>query len=214
MYTLDINNGNLTVANFQDANKKHSHLGGRPYDIIAPVRASLLYVSDWSGRQVLVVDPTSLKITAKIPVGEHPNQMVAHPLDNRLFVACASSNTVCAIDTQRGVVTEVISTTLFPKAPEGSTPCALAISPDGKSLYVANADNNCVVAIDIEDEDKSLIKGFIPTGWYPTSVAVTPDNKNLLVGVGKGLQSKANPLFTKEQLESKEKDIVKTIAKN
>ena len=38
------------------------------------------------------------------------------------------------------------------------------------------------------------MKGFIPTGWYPTSVAVTPDGKNLLVGVGKGNQTQANPI--------------------
>ena len=37
------------------------------------------------------------------------------------------------------------------------------------------------------------MKGFIPTGWYPTAVAVTPDGKKLLVGVGKGNQTKANP---------------------
>jgi len=33
----------------------------------------------------------------------------------------------------------------------------------------------------------------VPTGWYPTAVAVTPDGKNLLIGVGKGNQTKANP---------------------
>jgi len=46
---------------------------------------------------------------------------------------------------------------------------------------------------------KSQVKGFIPTGWYPTAVAVTPDGKNLLVGVGKGNQTKANPI-AKESL--------------
>jgi hypothetical protein len=38
------------------------------------------------------------------------------------------------------------------------------------------------------------VKGFIPTGWYPTAVAVTPDGKQLLVGVGKGLTTSANPI--------------------
>ena len=67
--------------------------------------------------------------------------------------------------------------------------------------------------IDLDDEKMSHVKGFIPTGWYPTSIAVTPDGKNILVGVGKGLQSKANPYFTKEQLEKIEKDEVKAIAR-
>ena len=65
----------------------------------------------------------------------------------------------------------------LPRAPEGSTPDALAIAPDGKTLFVANADNNCVAVIDIATPSRSQVKGFIPTGWYPTAVAVTPDGK-------------------------------------
>ena len=68
--------------------------GGRPYDVVRGRNGVLLYVSDWAGRAVLAVDPKSLRVVAKIPVGEHPNQMVLHPKDDRLFVACASSNCV------------------------------------------------------------------------------------------------------------------------
>src|SRR5262249_30227059 len=136
------------------------------------------------------------RVLKKIGVGEHPNQMVLHPKDGRLFVACSSSNSVSVIDTKRGQVVETIHTSLFPKAPAGSTPCALAIEPDGETLFVANADNNCVAVIDVEESRQSQVKGFIPTGWYPSAVAITPDGKNLLIGVGKGLQSKPNPLYT------------------
>ncbi len=131
---------------------------------------------------------------ARISVGEHPNQIAVHPQDDRIFVACSSSNCVSVIDTRRGIVVETIHTALFPMAPEGSTPDALAIAPDGKTLYVANADNNCIAVIDVAMPSRSQVKGFIPTGWYPTAVAVTPDGKSLLVGVGKGNQTRANPI--------------------
>ncbi len=62
------------------------------------------------------------------------------------------------------------------------------------TLFVANADNNCVAVIDIATAGRSQVKGFIPTGWYPTAVAVTPDGKSLLVGVGKGNQTRPNPI--------------------
>ena len=129
---------------------------------------------------------------AKIPVGEHPNQIAVHPKDERVFVANASSNSVSVIDAVRGVVIETIATSLFPLAPEGSTPDALAVAADGETLYVANADNNCVAVVDVRVPAKSQVKGFIPTGWYPTSVAVTPNGKRLLVGVGKGNQTHPN----------------------
>jgi YVTN family beta-propeller protein len=212
LYSLNINDGKITAISLKDAKAepKTEVIGGRPLDVVL---GNLLYVSDWAGRQVLVLDPETLKIQKKIPVGEHPNQMALHPKDGRLFVACASSNSVSVIDTKMGYVTETIYTSLFPKAPAGSTPDALCVSPDGQTLYVANADNNCIVVIDIETPSRSQVKGFIPTGWYPTAVSITPDGKNLLIGVGKGLQSKANPFFTEEQLKAKEKDEVKAIAR-
>jgi YVTN family beta-propeller protein len=194
LYTLDIDQGLLTAVRIGDGKElKKFSLGGRPYDVIL-ARNGLLYVSDWAGRQVFAVEPGQLRTIARIPVGDHPNQLALHPTDDRLFVACASSNNVSVIDTKRGVVTETIFTALFPRSPEGSTPDALAVSPNGKTLYVANADNNCVAVIDVAERDRSQVNGFVPTGWYPTAVAVTPDGKHLLVGVGKGNQTKPNPI--------------------
>jgi YVTN family beta-propeller protein len=205
LYTLDINAGTLTALGLKDGKPvKTIACGGRPYDIARSRSGALLYVSDWSGKAVLAIDPRELRVVARITVGEHPNQMAVHPKDDRLFVACASSNCVSVIDTKRGVVTETIMTSLFPRAPEGTTPDALALSPDGKVLYVANADNNDVAVIDVAEPGKSQVKGFIPTGWYPTSVAVTPDGKNLLVGVGKGNQTRANPI-PKDDAKDEEK---------
>lgn len=194
LYSLDIEQGTITAIDLTGkAENRISKIGERPYDVVVGPGGKALYVSDWADRSVLVVTPGELRTIAKIPVGEHPNQIVKHPKDDRIFIACASSNSVSVIDTSRGIVTETIFTQLFPKAPEGSTPCALALSPDGEYLYVANADNNAIAVVEVEEESRSQVKGFIPTGWYPTSIAVTSDNKRLLIGVGKGLQTKANP---------------------
>jgi YVTN family beta-propeller protein len=205
--------GRIHAIDTKDGTERVATIGGRPYDVVVGPNGTQLFVSDWAGKQVFVIDPANLRVVMKIPVGEHPNQMALHPKDGRLFVACASSNCVSVIDTKRGVVIETIYTSLFPRSPTGSTPDALCVSPDGEWLYVANADNNCIACIEVEDAKKSLVRGFIPTGWYPTSVAMTPDGKKLLLGVGKGLQSKANPNFTKEALEKAEKDEVKNIAR-
>ena len=206
LYSLDINRGTISAIDHETKKVETAAAGKRPYDVVVGKGGHMLYVSDWSERMVLGIDVETLRVIAKIPVGEHPNQIAVHPKDNRLFVACASSNCVSVIDTKRGIVTETIFTGLFPKAPEGSTPDAVAVSPDGKTLYVANADNNCVAVIDIEKENESQVRGFIPTGWYPTAVAVTLDSKNLLVGVGKGNQTRPNPNFKKEEKKADEKD--------
>ncbi len=206
LYSLDIDGGTISALDLADQKElKSAPAGTRPYDVVLARSGNQLFVSDWAGRAVLVLDPGELRTVARIGVGEHPNQIAVSPTDDRIFVACASSNWVSVIDTMRGVVTETIHTALFPRAPEGSTPDALAIAPDGKSLFVANADNNNIAVIDIAAPGRSQVKGFIPTGWYPTAVAITPDAKQLLVGVGKGNQTKANPIGS-EKAESKTED--------
>ncbi len=195
LYTLDIAAGTISAQALDgssDFKPITAPAGVRPYDVVVGRNGRFLYVSDWASRTVLTLNPADLRVMAKIPVGEHPNQIAVHPKDDRIFVANASSNSVSVIDTIRGVVVETIVTSLFPLAPEGSTPDALAVAPDGETLYVANADNNCVAVIDVRVPSKSQVKGFIPTGWYPTSLAVTPDGKRLLVGVGKGNQTQPN----------------------
>ena len=109
-----------------------------------------------------MLDSADLHTVARIGVGEHPNQIAVSPTDDRIFVACASSNCVSVIDTRRGIVTETIHTALFPQAPEGSTPDALAIAPDGKTLFVANADNNCVAVIDVATPKPQPGEGLHP----------------------------------------------------
>lgn len=153
-----------------------------------------LYVSLWARAEVAVIDLGSAKVSALWPTQEHPCEMALSRSGRFLFVANASRNTVSVFDTQSGKLSELISAALYPGAPPGSTPNSLALSPDERTLYVANADNNLVAVFDVSTPGKSRSLGFIPTGWYPTSVRVTPDGKKLLVANGKGVAPLANPL--------------------
>ncbi|MBL9129435.1 MAG: bifunctional YncE family protein/alkaline phosphatase family protein, partial [Verrucomicrobiales bacterium] len=77
-------------------------------------------------------------------------------------------------------------------SPPGSTPNSLALSPDESLLFVANANINAVAVFDVREPGRSRSLGFIPVGWYPTSVRLTPDGRHLLVANGKGSASRAN----------------------
>lgn len=150
-----------------------------------------LYISLWGGDAVVVYDTRLGKITAAIGVGSHPNELIGCKNGSFLFVANANDNSVSVIDCRSRKVIEVISTSLYPTSLTGSTTNGLALSPDEKTIYVANADNNCLAVFDVSIPGKSYSKGFIPTGWYPTSVR-TIKNK-ILVANGKGFSSLANP---------------------
>jgi YVTN family beta-propeller protein len=168
-------------------------VGEYPYDCEASSDGKRVYVSNWGSRSVAVIDTASNKVINNIPVGDHPNDLELTRDGRILYVANANSNTVSVVSTEQMKEIEAISTALHPKSPIGSTPNAVALSPDEKTLYIANADNNDVAVVDVAKRGNSEVEGFIPTGWYPTSVRVSKDGRRIFVANGKGVASAANP---------------------
>ncbi len=165
-----------------------------PYACRLDEQRQRLYVSLWAQAQVAVVDTRNGVVVARWQTEEHPCEMLLSRSGKYLFVANSARNTVTVFDTASGKPLETISSALYPQALPGSTPNSLALSPDERTLFVANADNNIVAVFDVSQPGKSRSLGFIPVGWYPTSVRVTPDGQHLLVSNGKGNRPLANPL--------------------
>jgi YVTN family beta-propeller protein len=139
-----------------------------------------------------VFNPLTLEQIARIGVGDHPCDMVESPDGKRLFVANANHNSVSVLNIAGSTVIETITTSLTPGAPNGSTPNAVALNGDGTRLFVANADNNFLAVMDVSEWQKTRSLGFIPTGWYPTSVLYLNSSKSIAVANGKGLSSRPN----------------------
>jgi len=173
-----------------------------PYACRLDERRHRLYVSLWAQAQVAVIDLRSDQVIDRWPAQEHPCEMALTRSGNHLFVANASRNTVTVFETSSGKPIETIWAALYPQSPPGSTPNSLALSPDEQTLFVANADNNTVAVFDVSRPGKSRSLGFIPVGWYPTSVRVTPNGKQLLVANGKGLTSLPNPLGPQPRVDN------------
>lgn len=164
-------------------------VGDHPYAGAISADGKTLYVANLGGGEVAVVNiaaPEKPAVTGRIPTDPHPNDVVL-TADGVLFVSCGNTNHVIAFDTASRTKLETINMALGPKAPAGSTPNSLALAPAGGTLYVANADNNSVAVVDISKRGQSMVKGFIPTGWYASLVRVTADGKRLLIGSGKGV---------------------------
>jgi DNA-binding beta-propeller fold protein YncE len=165
-----------------------------PYACRLDEKRQRLYVSLWAQATIAVIDLKTMRVVEHWPTEEHPCEMALTRSGKYLFVANASRNTVTVLDTTRGKPLETICAALYPQAPPGSTPNSLALSPDERTLFVANADNNMIAVFDVSRPGKARSLGFIPVGWYPTSVRVTPDGKRLLIANGKGIAPRANPL--------------------
>ncbi len=131
---------------------------------------------------VSVLNPETGTVLKEIPVGLHPNDIIASHDERFVFVANANSDEVTAISTMTDQVTERISVRLSAERNPywGDSPNGLAISKKDKILYVANGMDNAVAVVSLGQacsshsrENASHIKGFIPTGAYPGAVSIS-----------------------------------------
>lgn len=168
------------------------------------------YVSCWATESVAVKDLVHPDAPVKfIHVGHHPTEMIFNSSQTRLYVVNSDGDSVSVIDTSTDRVVETISVRLEEKALPGGSPEGLALSADGETLYVANAHSNAVAVVSLSPEaigsgasagqkrgdaddsdpddappDRSTVRGFIPTGQYPSAIAIA--DGSLIVGNGKG----------------------------
>ena len=166
-----------------------------------------IFVSCWAAGSVAAVDVIhSEKPITFIPVGRHPTALLVNATGTRLYVANSDADSVSVIDLSLDRVVETISVRLSEKSLPGSSPEGLALSADGATLYVANAHSNAVAVVGLgpmamgraarKDDKKSSdpedaksaphsqLRGFIPTGQYPSALAIA--NGSLFVANGKG----------------------------
>ena len=185
----------LVVVDFATSNtlaKLDFRNGSFPCEVVVSPDQKRAMVSLWGKSAVAVVDLESMKIVGEWPVRSHPTEMVFLDEGKHLLVGCADDNSVVLLETESGTSKEVIHTSLFATKKNGSTPNSLAVSLDQNVLIVANADNNNIAVFDISERGKSKSLGFIPVGWYPTSVRFADGDRTILVANGKGLASKSN----------------------
>jgi DNA-binding beta-propeller fold protein YncE len=190
----------VPLANPKHVERLEFEKGSYPLAVLPSRDGRRLYVSLWGQSAVAVVDLAAWRVEKTWPTGlpalgsasSHPTEMALSPEDKLLYVACANSNSVTVFDTATGHAVEQISSALEAHAPPGSTPSSLALSADGKVLLVANADNNDVAMLDVSVKGHSRSLGFIPGGWYPTSVRFGVADQRIYMLNGKGVRTKNN----------------------
>ena len=162
-----------------------------------------VYVSCWNDSSVAVINfAVKENVVKYISVGQHPTAMLWDGSRSLLFVANSGDDSVSVIDTRYDRELERINVRLREDAPLGNTPEGLALS--GNTLYVANAHSNSVAVVRLSkrarngisspatdgkeerdaENDRSEVRGFIPTGSYPSAVSFAAHQ--IFIGNGKG----------------------------
>lgn len=196
-------------------------VGIHPYTTLVSADGSKVYVSNWGGKvpgpgdftdgmfpvvvdqrtgipvsgTVSVIDTATNTVVKTIEVGLHPVGMALSPKGDRVYVTNANSDTVSVINTATDTVTKTLNVGVMDRSGKvpvlGSSPNAVTVSPDGRTLYVANAAQNAVAVVDTRAQSANAVRGFIPTGWYPTAVATDRSGRQLFIASGYGFGSLA-----------------------
>ncbi len=206
LYAADLYDDSIAVINLQSGRLiGRWKTGRRPYRIVVSPDGRQLIVSSWADAAIYQQDANTGEMLGKTRIGPHATDMLwlNKPVPSeggesnypaRLFVAASNMNNVYSVgvthDGQLNVL-ESINVSLTPMHSLGMTPSSVAVNKRGTRLYVVCSDANAVAVVDISGAH-SRVLGFIPTGWYPTSVRVLDDDQ-LVVLNGKGLGSHANP---------------------
>ena len=171
-----------------------SATGRKPYACALVPKWHAVYVSNWGEDSLSTLSADNGQLIARVQVHERPGDIIASPDGNLIFVTNGDRNIVSIIDTATQRTIEEIDTSISQTPLPGSMPDGLALSADGNTLFVANANNNSVTVVDVAAPLHSTVLGFLPTGWFPTSVAAAGEGKaqRLLVANGKGDQSYEN----------------------
>ncbi|HEX2842543.1 YncE family protein [Hyphomicrobium sp.] len=144
-------------------------VGGSPFGV-AVTSTGNLFIGDWNGAHITVVDPKGASEPKTVEVGRAPAHLLLTPDEKLLFVANREGDSVSAVRLQDLRVVRTIEV--------GRAPFAMALSPDGKHLYVGNVQSSTVSVIDTE---KLKVTDTLKSGAMPYGAAVTPDGSRVLV---------------------------------
>lgn len=148
-----------------------------------------VYVSDEKGGNVVIVDPRTATVLARIAVGKRPRGIQVSPDHARVYVALSGSPMGGPnVDESKlpppdrrydgiGVV-DLKTQTLTMTYQSGADPETFALTHDGKTLYVSNEDTGMLSAVDLA---KGNVRSTIAVGSEPEGVAVSADDSLVYV---------------------------------
>ncbi len=181
--------GKLFIVNIASGQIETKHeVGGFPLDIAVGTKGAAsgkIYVSSELDNGVYVFKSETDDSPKLIETGANAANLAFNPDQDKLYTTNAIGDTMSVIDTgSDATASTVLLRPVQERQLPGITPQGVAVSGDGSKVYVALADLNSVAVYDVA---KNKVEGFLPVGWYPTSVVVTPDSGRLFVANGKGI---------------------------
>jgi YVTN family beta-propeller protein len=131
-------------------------------------RMNRVYVADWQSNSLTVIDTSTDRVIASIPVMQRPNGVSVNPITNKTYVTSSNSRGVSVVNDTTNTVDYTID------APAG---LAVAVNPVTNRIYIANTSTVTVI-----DASTRSIVGTLTVGFQPTGIGVNPVTNRIYVG--------------------------------
>jgi YVTN family beta-propeller protein len=141
VYVTEIGRDLLLAYHEEDGMTDKIPTGAMPDAVAIDEAANRIYVANYVGDSVTVVDGSTMNPVATIAAGHHPQALTVDGKRHRIFVANTHSNNVTVID---GAANRALGT-----VPAGTNPYAVAIDPDNGDTYVANYGSQPLTKLDL-----------------------------------------------------------------
>ena len=140
---------------------------------VTPSPSGFAYINNNNDNTVSVINTTTNKVVALVPVGTKPIGVVTSPNGSMVYIANYGSNNISVIN---AATNQVVSTIQSNNVSGG-----ICISPDGKTLYISNTDQNSISVINAITGSTIAI---VPVGTFPYGICISPDGSKVYVANG------------------------------
>ncbi len=141
VYVTEIGKDTLIAYHEEDGRADKVPTGAMPDAVAVDETANKIYVANYVGDSVTIIDGATMQPVATVAAGHHPQALAVDGRRHRIFVANTHSNNATVID---GTTNRALAT-----IPAGTNPYAVAVDPDGGDAYVANYGSQPVTKLDL-----------------------------------------------------------------
>ncbi len=185
VYVSSPDAGNVTVFTFANgwagagntlqAQCTQLHIGPHPQGIVVNSHMGRLYVADIATHVVTVVDETTDKTLATIPVGDTPLQpLKINALSGNIYVVCSSSQEVDVIDGKTNRVIQRIPVSPYPEGIAVNTATGRIYVADEGDHENSQGPHDSGTTITVIDGQTFAPLGTFQVGQAPDGVAADP----------------------------------------
>jgi len=136
-----------------------------------------MWVTDYNGGQVAVVDPVRARIIASIPTGIYPVHIAFSTDGRKAYVSDYVSNDIAVIDVHQRRKLATIDLQGNTTGPPGLHPHGLALSPDGRQLWIPVSMGGGVDIVDTRTDGIMATIFTAANGGSPHAVTFSPDGR-------------------------------------